>query len=213
MKGYLVALTEILLFFLTASSARSAYPDLNKFSPVTYYWFCFTVLTGIWEMVYISNYDKIAHFADKLVQKKETVWTMDFPVYYVLPNFMSQIFYAEYGANADREYKREKKGDYWSKLIESSHALCCAAVSLCALLLTSVNVNKAIACGCVAMGMQFMNSLLYMGEYFEQCQDPHSVNFISKSFPLGKWMSKRWFMWVNLPWLVFPSVIIAQILI
>ena len=212
MKGYMIAASEILLFFLTAYSVRE-YADLKKFDPVTYYWFCFTVLTGIWEYFYVTNFDKVVSFAKVLVERKETVWTMDFPGYYVLPNFMSKIFYAEYGANADREYMHKVKGDYWSRLVESSHAVCCALVCLTALLLTTVNPQKAVVCGAVAMGMQFMNSLLYMGEYFEQCQSIISVNYNSRFFPLGKWMSKRWFMWVNLPWLMFPSIIIWRMLI
>jgi hypothetical protein len=37
----------------------------------------------------------------------------------------------------------------------------------------------------IGMGQQFMNSLLYMSQYFLQCNDPDSPNFNQPDFPLG----------------------------
>jgi hypothetical protein len=210
MKGYAVALAELLLFFIGAHKARSYITDLELFQPVMYYWFCFTTLTGFWELIFLINYNKIASFAEILVTNKESVWTMDFPPYYILPNYLAKIFYAEYAANADREYKSKKRGDYWSRLIESSHAFCCGAFCCAALVATIYDPRQAFCFGMVGMGMQFMNSLLYMGEYLLQCRDKDNVNYNCPDFPLGKWMSDRWFMWVNIPWLLFPTIIIWQ---
>jgi hypothetical protein len=210
MKGYNIALLEILLFFVTAYTVRTYITDLQQFGPVMYYWFCFTTLTGLWEVVFVVNYDTIATMAKNLVTMKKSVWTMNFPLYYVLPNRMAKIFYAEYGASADREYQSEKHGDYWSRLIESSHAFCCGAFCCAALVATSYDPERAFLLGMVGMGMQFMNSLLYMGEYFLQCRDKNSVNYDCMNFPLGKWMIKRWFMWVNACWMLFPTIIIWQ---
>ena len=132
------------------------------------------------------------------------------------PDLMAKIFYAEYGASADREYMSKRKGDYWSRLIESSHALYCATFCLAALIATIVDSGSdaepdhSVRLGMVGMGMQFMNSLLYMGQYFLQSRDKDSVNYADPAFPLGKWMDKRPFMWVNVFWMLFPTIIIWQ---
>lgn len=214
-KGYQVALLEILLFGLGAYAAQQYLTPLQAMGGLMYYWFCFTTLTGYWESVYIRTYDEIASFAQKLVENKQSVWTMDVPLYYVCPYYLAKLFYAEYGANADREYMSERKGDYWSRLIESSHATCCglfACGSLVTLLATQ-SLAAATIVGMMGMGCQFMNSLLYMGEYFLQCNDKDSPNYCRPSFPLGRWMADRLFMWINLFWLLFPFLICAGALL
>ncbi len=210
MKGFVVALLEITLFFLTSALARWYLDPLQSLGWIMYYWFCFTILTGYWESVYITNFHSIAAYADQLVKNHESVWFLDYPISYVKPNLLARIFYAEYGANADREYKSHVKGDYWSRLIESSHALCCAAFCLASLVAVWFDQEKVYRIGLVGMGMQFMNSLLYMGEYFLQCKDKNSMNYDCSSFPLGKWMYHRIFMWINIFWLLFPTIIIFQ---
>lgn len=212
MKGYAIALLEVSLFAVWASVARICLPNLQLLDPIMYFWFCFTVLTGYWEFTYVTNYDFIARFAQGLAHSGQSVWSMDFPWTNIHPNLFAKMFYAEYAAHADREYKSERRGDYWSRLVESSHALCCAAYCLAALLMITLSgkvaVNQVYNIAMYGMGMQFMNSLLYMGQYYLQCRNKSSPNFNSASFPLGgNWMPKRWFMWVNLFWLVFPAVI------
>lgn len=210
MKGYIVALLEVLMFSVIATAVRTLLPALGTCGLVMYYWFTFTVLTGYWESVYVRNYDYVSDYADTLLVNKESVWTKDYPWYYIRPDLMARIFYAEYGASADREYMSKRKGDYWSRLIESSHALCCATLCLAALIATDVDAERSIRLGMVGMGMQFMNSLLYMGQYFLECRDKDSVNYADPAFPLGKWMINRWFMWVNAFWMLFPTIIIWQ---
>lgn len=207
MKGFVIALLELTLFFAGAATVREYVPELHVFNPFIYYWFCFTTLTGFWEFIYVTQYTKIARFAQSLVDKKDTVWTMDFPWWYICPVKISEIFYAEYAASADREYMSERRGDYWSRLIESSHAFCCGALCLASLVTTLVDPDKAFLIAMFSMGTQFMNSLLYMGQYLLQCKEKENPNYNCPAFPLGKWMCDRWFMWVNACWFLFPVII------
>jgi hypothetical protein len=211
MKGYYVALSAVAIFLVCAYATREYVEDLKDLHLVLYYWSCFTILTGVWEMFFVLYYSSIVTYAHLLMANNISVWSTDYPWYYISPNLMPQIFYAEYGARADREYLARTNHDFWARLIESSHGLCCGSFSLCTILLAACgDYDKAFNCAMVAMGCQFMNSVLYMGQYSIQCNDPESVNFNSVSFPLGKWMSKRIFMWVNIFWFMFPSIIILQ---
>lgn len=202
-RGYTGALLELTLFFAAAYSCHTA--QLQKMDTVSYYWFCFSVLTGIWEFFYLSNYQTVARYAQQLQIRHRYVWFMQYDLSMIMPWTFSKLFYAEYAAHADREYKSRTADDYWSRLVESSHALFCALnclLSLVALQRGSEHVSLCFAL--FGMGAQFMNSLLYMGEYFLQCLDVNSVNHISNSFPFGPWMCRRLFMWVNALWLIFP---------
>lgn len=211
MKGYQIALTEVFVYFLIAYTIKDRHECFQALHPVVYYWSGFTFLTGIWELFFVSEYNHIVQTGNKLIQDKTTVWTSDYPFYYILPNLLPKIFYAEYGAHADREYLLRSNHNYWARLIESSHGLWCGSFSLAALVLTYLGeCYLSAGCSMIAMGGQFMNSLLYMGQYQIQCNDPESVNFYdTKGFPTGKWLSKRWFMWVNVFWFLFPSIIIT----
>lgn len=208
MKGYDLALLEVAIFYLCAHVARLHLPQLSLLNPVMYYWFCFTVLTGFWEYIYVTNYDSIANRAEWLKENHDSVWNMDYSPSNVRPDLFARLFYAEYGANSDREYQSQRRSDYWSRLVESSHAFCCATFCGAALIACFIDRENAYRLGMVGMGMQFMNSLLYMGEYFLQCRDPDSPNFNTTDFPVGNWMMGRWFMWINVFWLLFPTVII-----
>lgn len=208
MKGYMIAALEILLFGVISHQIRATVPEFSKYHALTYYWYCFTVLTGIWEFVFVTTYASVVALSQQLITQHKHVWTESYPLSTVLPTKLAHIFYAEYGAYADREYMSRSKGDFWSRLIESSHALCCASMTLTSLVLMAQgHTETAKLAGAMGMGCQFMNSLLYMGEYRLQTQDPHSCNADSGDFPLGKWMSKRPFMWVNAFWLLMPMSI------
>lgn len=197
------------MFGLVSYLFRRNSASLGEMDPLMYYWFCFTTLTGFWESVYLTNYNEVAQYAAVLVETKKSVWTSLFPIGYVCPYHFSKIFYAEYGANADREYMSQRKGDYWSRLIESSHAVFCALFTSAALVNMWYTGNQytTTLIGLMGMSSQFMNSLLYMGEYFLQCRDNSSPNFSCPNFPLGRWMYRRLFMWINLFWLLFPALI------
>jgi hypothetical protein len=209
-KGYQLAICELGLWFICAHALRNHVESLQQMGLIMYYWFCFTVITGMWEYYYVTQYHSIASFARMLVTTDNSIWLMDIPIHYLSINLFAELFYAEYGANADREYISMKKGDYWSRLIESSHAFCCASFCLASLVSTVLDNEKFYLIGMVGMGMQFMNSLLYMGQYFLQCKDSHSPNYKTNLFPTGPFLCDRLFMWVNLFWLLFPTIIIFQ---
>lgn len=213
-KGWQLALMEVSLFGLVAYGCRSMSSHLSEMNALMYYWFCFTTLTGYWESVFISNYNDIAKYAAALVETKKSVWTSWFPITYVCPSYFSKIFYAEYGANADREYMSRRKGDFWARIVESSHALFCATFTTAALatLLVTGDMATANSIGLVAMAGQFMNSFLYMGQYCVACQNNSSPNFSCPDFPLGRWMCHRAFMWINILWLLCPAMICAQVI-
>ena len=58
------------------------------------------------------------------------------------------------------------------------------------------------------MGSQFMNSVLYMANYFIQIKDPNNINYNTPEFPCGPFLLKRPFMWVNLLWSIMPAYVI-----
>jgi hypothetical protein len=209
LQGVVIALFEVALWFMISNMIRRTSHSLSKMNTFTYYWFTFIVLTGFWEVIYLSNYKYITtELAQPLVDNNTHVWTTKYSVSYVLPWKFSEIFYAEYGAHADREYMSQSDG--WSHLIEGSHCTYCSLFCLIALsvaLWKGVNGHHYLIALIFAMGNQFMNSLLYMGEYSIQVNDPTSPNFNRPDFPLGKCMSRRPFMWINYLWLVCPLVI------
>ena len=202
--GWQGAILEVLLFFLMFNNVVSFSTELQQINPIISYWLGFTVLTGFWEIVYLSNRDSINLYSSHLVKTKESVWTNQYGLSMVLPWNLSKLFYAEYGAWADREYK--SFSDSWSFTVEGSHCTICAFYSLLALwsIINHNYQNYILALG-IGMGSQFMNSLLYMAEYFLQVKDPHSVNYNSPSFPTGELLTKRIFMYINYLWLLFPA--------
>lgn len=213
MKGYIGAVLELLLFLAGATYVRAQVPVFEDVPYLMYFWYCFTVLTGFWEFNYVTGYQSVVQMADKLVETKTHVWSSDYPVTMLLPNRLGQLFYAEYGAYADREYKSRRGGDFWARLIESSHALCCGAFCLLALVFyLHDSPERACLAGAMGMSAQFMNSLLYMGQYHLQTEDQDSPNYASPAFPLGPWLKQRPFMWINAFWMLFPSVICWQLL-
>lgn len=202
--GWIGAIFEIALFMLIFGNIISFSENLKDLNPVVSYWLGFTVLTGYWEIVYLSNRNKINEYAKYLISSNESVWTNKYELKMVLPSNLSKLFYAEYGAWADREYKSFT--DNWSFTIEGSHCTICAFFSLLALwsAVCGNNSNFLITLG-IGMGSQFMNSLLYMAEYSLQTYDKHSVNYNSDKFPTGKYLLERPFMYINYLWLLFPA--------
>ena len=162
-----------------------------------------TILTGWWETSYLINYSEVRNMSLKLIEEKQHTWMNDYDITYIWPPKLSKIFYAEYGAWADREYMSGI--DNWSKIIEGSHCSQCGLFSLFAILFKLVNNhNNYLLCLGVAMGTQFMNSYLYIYCYFIQEQTPSNINYNSSKFPSDIWLIKRPFMWVNIFWLIMP---------
>jgi hypothetical protein len=211
MKGLVGALINIGVFF-TVSATTYTYTSLINIEPITFYWMAFTILTGIWETGYIIRHSQTVASAEALIETGKRVWLSDYNLGMLLPFNFSVIFYAEYGAWADREYMTTK--DRWSKLIEGTHAIFCGFFSLLAILFYLVNSNSvqnSTVSISVAMGSQLMNSVLYMGQYSIQTKDQMSVNFDCSDFPCGKLYIKRPFMWINIFWTVMPAYIILRL--
>ena len=211
-SGVTLGLIEVTIFFVLSTLSRNLFSNLLTLHGVSYYWLCFTVLTGIWEACFVSNYKNTIQYARQLRLDNSHVWGTKYSLVHLLPKQLAYIFYAEYGAYADREYMSVKDG--WSRVIESTHAIFCGIFSLLALLRltyfgSTVGVSVCIA---IAMSAQLMNSILYMAEYFVQCSDSHSVNYDSRVFPLGKLMLGRPFMWINLFWTLMPIVILLPMI-
>jgi hypothetical protein len=203
MKGYIVALIEILLFTIGSITLRNIYPKLKNINTIIYFWVMLTILTGLWEISFIYNYKEVTYLANDLITTNTHTWNNNYNISYLLPCEFSKIFYAEYGAWADREYMSHT--DDWSRVIESSHCGGCALFSLLAILfkISGYHNNYLITLS-VSMGTQFMNSLLYMCAYFIQERDPSNINYNSTDFPSNACLSDRPFMWVNILWLVMP---------
>ena len=204
MKGYFVALLELLLFFMGSFSIRKTFTQLQTVNKVTYYWIMMTVLTGIWELAFLFNYNEVSALSQELIHDDNHVWTKPgYDLSYILPWNFSPIFYSEYGAWADREYMSHT--DDWSRIIEGSHCTQCALFSFIAITFKIIGYhNNYLIALSVAMGTQFMNSYLYMFSYFIQETEPTNVNYSNSSFPSDTWLTKRPFMWVNIFWLVMP---------
>lgn len=213
MKGYVIGLLELLFFFIGSFSFRKFFTQLKSINKATYYWVMMTILTGIWEIAFVYNYNTVSQMSQNLINTGQHVWTKPgYDFSYVLPWKLSQIFYSEYGAWADREYMSHT--DDWSRVIESSHCTQCALFALLAILFKLWgNHNNYLIALSASMGTQFMNSFLYMFAYFIQERDRESPNFNNATFPAGDYLEKRLFMWVNIFWLIMPFYTLAYYLI
>jgi len=211
-NGIILGTMEISLFGLISYGCKDFLPNLQNMDSMIYYWFCLTILTGIWEISFIMNYKQCVDNSKELIIKKEHVWFNKYTLDNLLPWKFSKIFYAEYGAWADRDYMMIT--NYWSRLIEGSHAFLCGLVALhCMLNKTEGEERTFLILAVLSMGTQLMNSILYMGEYFIQTRDQGSVNYNSYIFPIGILLTKRGFMYVNLLWTIMPSYCIYSLLV
>lgn len=207
MNGFAIGGLEILFFMLISGSLKFFFNSLRNINSVCYYWLCMTVLTGFWEATYLSNYNEVVTMANGLIQNNTHVWTNEYDLSYVLPWKLAKIFYAEYGAWADREYM--SKLDPWSHTVEGTHMLLCAIFAFFGLVFGfEKKTLKSVITVAMAMSFQLMNSILYMVEYGIQTNDAYSVNYNTDSFPLGTAMLSRPFMYVNVFWLIMPTFVI-----
>lgn len=207
LPGWCIGALELLGFMSIAGLFKYCLHPLHNINKVTYYWLCMTILTGIWETSYITNYNEISGISVNLIKTNTSVWTKHYDITYINPWSLAKIFYADYGAWADREYKSTTNP--WSRTIEGTHALFCAVFAFFGMLarLDKKTVKSLIIVG-MSMSFQLMNSVLYMIEYGIQCKTIGSMNYDSLSFPLGKLMCLRWFMYVNVFWLIMPTFVI-----
>lgn len=207
--GIGIGAIEISLYLSIGFILRDELPALKKMNIISYFWLLMTVLTGIWEFAFITQYNKVHDYAEQFVQNDTHVWTTQYDITYVNPWKLSRIFYAEYGAHADREYIA--LDNYWSRVIEGSHAILCGVFATLALYFKSHRKNTLfIISATVSMSTQLMNSILYMAQYFYQMRDPNNVNYPSPDFPAGFALWERAFMYVNLFWTLMPLYVIVM---
>ena len=101
--GYQLSLLEIFLFFIISRGLKTQ-ENLSKIPGLVYYWVMFTIMTGIWELSFVTNYNYVIDLSKKLILGKEHVWTNNYSISNLNPQNFSELFYSEYGAYADREY-------------------------------------------------------------------------------------------------------------
>ena len=219
LPGILGPIAQLAVWFYATQILRSVLgPEVC--GPFIFYWATFTAMTGFWELCFVSQYQESVALSSHFISTKTNVWTSWFINLTDLlgPTSFPVLFYADYGAWADREYMAVKKhretggvqtGDIWSRLIESTHMICCGGLCILSCAVSykfheSGNVPaQMLLMG--AMSAQFMNSILYMGAYGIQCGNTESVNFRGNpSFPEGCFYIKRPFMLINLLWSICP---------
>lgn len=210
LNGIAIGVVEIALYLFVGYLIRQKwYHQLRHVNVISYYWLLMTVLTFIWEVAFICQYKSVHDYAEEFVENDTHVWTTNYTLDYINPWKLSKIFYAEYGAHADREYIQ--LDNYWSQLIEGTHAGLCGLFALFAIIFKTHNKRELfVISATVAMSTQLMNSILYMGQYFYQVFDPHNVNYPSSEFPFGPFMLDRGFMYVNVFWTIMPLYVIIM---
>ena len=181
---------------------RNVYKSLKDIEVVSYYWYIMTVLTFVWETSYIIYFNEISADSSDLIMNNKHVWLSKYPLDSIIPWKLAKIFYAEYGAYADREYML--MGNDWSIIIEGTHAHICGIFSLLALIF---KINNSIS-----MGSQLMNSILYLSNYGIQTTDMYNVNYNRANFPCGSFLCKRPFMYINIFWTIMPVYSIIQLI-
>lgn len=208
-SGIGIGIIEISIYLCVGFILRDEFTSLKKINVISYFWLLMTVLTGIWEFAFITQYKEVHNYAEQLVQNNTHVWTTRYDLSYVNPWKLSRIFYAEYGAHADREYIA--LDNHWSRVIEGSHAILCGVFATLALYFKSHRKRTLfVISATVSMSTQLMNSILYMAQYFYQMKDPNNVNYPSAEFPAGFALWERAFMYVNVFWTLMPLYVIVM---
>ena len=207
--GTLIAIIEVVIYLAISFEIRRVSKKLRLFNALSYYWLTFTILTMFWEISFISNYKNVSKIATALLKTNEHVWTKTYNLTYILPWRLAYIFYAEYGAYADREYMTLIND--WSRIIEGTHAIFCGLFSLITLILLKKNRKGAsLVTMCACMGAQLMNSILYITNYVIETQNANNINYDIKTFPSGFLFIDRPFMYINIFWTVMPIYVISM---
>jgi len=184
---------------------------LYKLNSILFYWTFFTFCKTNKKNSVFNSIQHNMLYSKRIIINKKSVWTNKYDISYILPWNFSNIFYAEYGAYADREYMQIT--DNWSRIIEGSHAIMCGIFALLSIIFKIIGKEPHFYFSIsVCMGAQLMNSVLYMINYFHQMYDPSNVNFITPYFPAGTFLEKRPFMYINILWTILPSYIILILL-
>lgn len=208
-SGTSIALLEVLVFIYYSNMLRLEYTSLKTINTISYYWLLFTILTFIWEISYIIHFKKISNLAKQLIYKKQHVWTNSYDISFIIPSKLATIFYAEYGAYADREYMFSNND--WSRIVEGTHAFICGVYAISSIYckINNNQNNYLISIG-LSMGSQLMNSILYISNYLIQTKDKNNINYNSPDFPTGFLLNKRPFMYINILWTIMPLYVLIN---
>jgi hypothetical protein len=174
---------------------------------VPFYWLSFTVLTGIWELTYITCKAEVSNMAEELLRQGEHVWGKTYNLRMILPHNLAKVFYAEYAAYSDRLYMcADGSWNKWSIFVEGTHCLLCGLSAFLMFFAYVVLHNTALHYQFFDMSMSFqmMNSILYMSMYSIQMKDPNSVNCVTDKFP----KKGRTFMLINIFWTLMPALLL-----
>jgi len=206
-SGINIAILEVYFFFKCAQFMKEDIAVLTEIDIISYYWLMFTVMTGIWEAYFVQNRSYVKRISQQLLREKTHVWTNDYSLDTLHPSKFAMQFYAEYGAYADREYMVVR--DDWSRLIESTHAFVCAGFSATGVgYMVIYNPVMSQKCVLIAMSAQWMNSILYIGQYMIQTQEKYHINEDRPQFPTGKCLLDRPFFYINVLWTVMPMYVV-----
>ena len=212
LTGTSLALIEVGFIFSFSYILRHLnWKQLSPLNKILYGWTMFTLSTGIWELMFLIQYKTTCNTALTYINSNEHVWTKKYDIIYLLPWKFSNIFYAEYGAYADREYMIPT--DDWSRIIEGSHAIMCGLFAGLSILFKIYNkTSHYLVSISMCMGAQLMNSVLYMVNYFHETRDKENINYNTVDFPTGKFLEKRPFMYINIFWTIMPIFCVYNLL-
>lgn len=208
-NGIQLAILELLSFYHISHLIKES-TRLKDIPTIPYYWITFTVMTGIWEIFYLSNRPQVKSMSMELRHSHRHVWTNYYSITKLIPSEFSKIFYSEYGAYADREYITLR--DNWSLEIEGTHAILSGLTSLIGIVSKYNSFDRWLIWIVISMSCQLMNSILYLGQYFIETRCCDSVNYDTPNFPCGIYLIKRPFMYINIFWTIMPLYILTTIL-
>ena len=205
-NGLTGAFIIVFLFYIT-STLFSYFFNIHS---ICYYWICFTILNSGWEYTYITNRHLVKKNAEQLINSNTHVWKNKYDFDMILSWRTLFIFYSEYAAYVDREYMSDKN---YCSIIEKTRALFCGVFALLALYFNFQNNMKNFYISLsISMATQLMNSILYINEYLIQINIDTHINY-KKTFPCGKFLEKRPFMYINILWTLMPIYILIFYLI
>lgn len=165
--GLVGALVVVALFAALSWGLRSWWkvPGLTLIEPVSYYWMMFAILTWLWEICFISfKFRETRTYADYLMAADKHVWLTSYGWQMILPWNTAVVFYAEYGAWADRDYSALKLDEnLWARAIEGSHGFAAGGFSLLAMIFAAqFSQAQLLITMSVGMAAQGMNAFLYL---------------------------------------------------
>lgn len=204
--GYQIAI--IYMYFYSYLISELQY--LFKLNYVIFYWLSFTILNCCGSIYYIKNKKNIRSYSDYLLSKKKHVWNQKYYLKILLPSNFLKIFYSEYAAYADREYKRVH--NYSSQLIDVHNSILCSLFAIFAIYnIYKEQLKNFYISITISMCLQLMRNIQYMCYYNIQKNNKNSINYDTNDFPCGKYLIKRPFIYINLLSIIMPIYILLLI--